>query len=447
MSAKTNMCILVGDKSVDVVFIDRSMLGAQIKFMERLQRDDNMFDAVADRMGAAEKTPARVTLCIPRGNAIQRTLRYPVAAKEEIGNMIQFEAARHVPLPEEERLLAYAAVDSPDKTQVVLNLVAARKSETLELIDRFAEAGVPVDEAVPFSSLVAPTLADKASLLVLADAQGIELALYGEGVLQDSQLMRRDAPGFSEERVVAVARQMAAKHKSWLGDEGIGRILVGGTVPLGDACRSSLGTAFGLHVHPIEIPEELAGLVVEDESPLPEVLLAASAEVDSTLNLIGDQQRKVPISKRTILIGSLCALLVVEVLTAFALNATTPARQRKKVAAEIKAMRSDTAEIQEMRDKNRVFRKQLHQLGEVCGDRASSMEILKVVSDTLPEDTYLRQITCNHEEIRLRGYSKEPDKLPELVMAMPFVDTISTSEIGSERDGYYDFNLSASLRR
>jgi hypothetical protein len=75
------------------------------------------------------------------------------------------------------------------------------------------------------------------------------------------------------------------------------------------------------------------------------------------------------------------------------------------------------------------------------------MEILKVVSDTLPEDTYLRQISCNQEEIWLRGYSKEPDKVPELVMSLPFVDTISTSKIESERDGYHEFTLSASLRR
>ena len=119
----------------------------------------------------------------------------------------------------------------------------------------------------------------------------------------------------------------------------------------------------------------------------------------------------------------------------------------EKLKSEVLRVQGDTADIQEMRDKNRIFRKQLYQLEQVCGDRASSMEILKAVSDTLPEDTYLRQMSCSHEEIKLRGYSKEPDKLPELVMSMPFVDTISTSEIGSERDGYYDFNLSASLRR
>lgn len=444
MINKSNMCILIRDESVDAVFVSRTVLGAQIKFMERLPRDENVYAAVAELMKSADKTPSRVTLCIPRDGAIQRTLRYPMAGKADIGSMIEFEAARHVPLAESERLLAYATTDAPAGDQVVLNLVAARKTEVLEWIDAFAEAGVPVDEAVPLSSLITPELANSSTLLVLSDVQHIELCLYGEGLLQDSQLIRRDAPGFSDERVVVAARQMASKQKSWLGDEGIGRILTGGVVSA-DGFSSDLGTAFGLHVHGLEGPEDLTGL--EIESPLEEALLAASVEIEPTLNLIGDQQRKVPISKRTILISALCLVLVGELVAAHIFNTNAPDRHRKKVAGELKDMRREIRPIQEMKDKNRIFRKQLLQLEQVCGERASSMEIMKLISDALPEDTYLRQLNCSQEEISLRGFSKEPGKLPELVMAMPFVDTISTSDIGSERDGYYEFNLTASLRR
>jgi Tfp pilus assembly protein PilN len=441
------MCILFQDDVVDTVFIDRTMLGAQVKFMERLPRDENIFDAVADLMKSTEKTPTRVTLCIPRGNAIQRTLRYPAAVKDDIGNMIQFEAARHVPLPEEDRLIAWSSVDSPDGNQVVLNLVGARKAEVWDIIDRFEEAGVPVDEAAPFSALATSALGDAPTLLVLVDARHIELCLYGQGMLQDSQVIGRDAPGFSEDRVVIAARQIVAKHKDWLGDEGIGRILVGGPEKITDNLEKDLGAVFGLHIHPLKAPAEVLAVLAEEEDPLSEALLVASVGMLLTLNLIEDKQRKVPISKRTIVISSLCLLLGIELLTAHAFKTGAPALQRRKVAREITAMRKDTYAIQKMKDKNRVFRKQCYQLEQACGSRASSMEILKVVSDTLPEDTYLRDISCNQEEIRLKGSSKVPAKLPELVMTMPFVNTISTSEIGSERNGYYEFNLRASLRR
>ncbi len=445
MSRKANMCILLWDEMADIVFIDRSVLGVQIKFMERLPRDETLFEAIAERMAESEKTPSRVMLCIPRNAAIQRTLSYPAAVAADIGSMIQFEATRHIPLPEDDRMLAWATVDSPDEKQIILNLVATRKAEVQELIGHFEEAGVPVDEVVPFSSLVGSTLGDIPTLLVLADSQHVELSLYGQGILQDSQVISKTAPGFSGDRISMAARQMAAKHKAWLGDEGICRILTGGPEPRSRDLNEDLATAFGLHVHPLEAPEETRAAVADEG--LVDALLAASIELPPTLNLLDGQQRKIPIRKRTLVIAGLGLLLLFEVLVAIGFKTGAPALQRRKIAWEIKEMRQQTASAQEMKSKNRIFRKQLQQLGQVCGSRASSMEIMQRVSDALPEDTYLRQLSCNNEEISLRGNSKEPDKLPELVMALPFVETISTSEIGRKNGDYYEFTLEARLRR
>lgn len=445
MFKKANMCILLWDETADIVFIDRSVLGTQIKFMERLPRDESLFDTIVERMTESEKTPARVMLCIPRTAAIQRTLSYPVAVAADIGSMIQFEATRHIPLPEEDRMLAWASAESPDEKQIVLNLVATRKAEVRALIDDFEEAGIPVDEAVPFSSLVGPMLGDVPTLLVLADSQHFELSLYGQGMLQDSQVISKKAPGFSDSRVSMAARQMVAKHKAWLGDEGIGRILIGGPELLPRDLKEDLATAFGLHVHSLEAPEETANAVAEEM--LIDALLAASIESPPTLNLLEDRQRKVPIRKRTLVIAGLCLLLVVELLVVIGLKTSAPALQRRKIAWEIKEMREQTASAQEMKNKNRIFRKQLQQLEQVCGSRASSMEIMQRVSDALPEDSYLRQCSCDNEKITLRGNSKEPDKLPELVMELPFVDTISTSEVGRKSGDYYEFTLEARLRR
>ncbi len=447
MSAKTTMCILFGDKTVDAVFIDRSMLGAQIKFMERLPRDENVFAAVAELMASAEKTPSRVMLCIPRGSAIQRTLSYPAAAKDELGNMIRFEATRHVPLSEEERLLGWSAADTPDGRQVILNLVASRRTEVRGLIELFEQAGVPVDEAVPFSSAIAPVLSGVPTLLVLADAGHIELCLFGQGILQDSQLISCSAPGFQPGRVITAARQMAAKHKAWLGDEGIGRIFIGGAEPPADGLEEELGTVFGLHVQPLEVPATTTSVLTDGQEPLVEILLAASVELEPTLNLIEDQKRKVPISRRTLVISGLCILLGAELLAAYALKSTAPWRQRKKVAQEVQEMRRATADIQKMREQSRAYRKQLIQLEQVCESRTSTMEMLMALSEALPEDTYLSSFAYDGEQLTLKGNSKEPDKLPELVLALSFVDTLNTSDIGKKTGDYHAFELSVSLRR
>ncbi|MDF7800326.1 PilN domain-containing protein [Pontiellaceae bacterium B1224] len=447
MSAKTTMCILFGDKTVDAVFVDRSMLGTQIKFMERLPRDEDVFSAVAALMKAETKTPARVMLCIPRGSAIQRTLSYPMAAKGELDNMIRFEATRHIPLPEDNRLLGWSTADTPDEKQVLLNLVAASRTDVRGLIDQFEQAGVPVDEAVPFSSAIAPTLSDVPTLLVLADEEHIELCLYGRGILQDSQLISSTAPNFCMERVVIATRQMVAKHKSWLGDEGISRIFTGGAGQLIDGLAAELGTVFGLHVHALELSETLNTLPSEEQEPLVEVLLAASIDLDPTLNLIEDKKRKVPISRRTLIISGLCILLSIELLAIYGYNIGSPWLQRKKIAREIAKMQQVTADIQDMRNENRIYRKQLIQLEKVSESQISIMEILKAVSDVLPEDSYLNGFSCDGAQLTLKGNSKEPGQLPQLVLELPFVDILNASDIGRKEGDYYEFELSVSLRR
>ncbi|MEE9368942.1 MAG: hypothetical protein V3V05_08755 [Pontiella sp.] len=439
MTNKANMCILFRDETVEVAFVDRTVLGTQIKFMERLPRDEKVFGEVAALMQSAEKPPGRVLLCIPRELVMQRTLRYPAMAPPDVTNMIQFEASRHVPLPENERALAWAFLPSPDEKQVVINLLAGRDAEVRDLINRFKDAGVPVDEAVPFSSALFPLLADKPTLLVISDALNVELCLYGEGQLQDSQLLNRNMSDFSPGRIVTTARQMTAKHKDWLGMEGLSRIFACGTEPLG----FDLDAAFNLQVQPLEVPVDFSAV----EYPLTDVLLAVTAELPAELNLIETSGRKVPLSKRTILVASLCALLAIELLVSMGFKTGAPALQRKAVAEEISKVRRRAAPIQRMKDKNREMRKQLYRLDEICSQHVSGMEIWRELSETLPADSYLQLAYFKSgDSLNIRGLSKEPDRLPEIFLASQMIEAISKSDIGKKEGEYQSFSITVTLR-
>ncbi len=438
MSAKSTMCILFRDEAVEVIFIDRNVLGAHVKFMEQLPRNEQVFEAVAALMTSVEKMPGRVLLCVPRDLVMQRTLRYPAMAPSDIAGMIQFEASRHVPLSEQDRTLGWSVAESPEEKQVVLNLVAAREADIQQLVTQFAEAGVPIDEAVPFSSALVPSIGSQPTLLAVSDARHVELCLYGNGQLQDSQVIGRNMPGFSEERVVTAARQMAAKHKDWLGMEGVGRIMLTGSAPL----DADLETAFGLHIQSLEVPEAFASVM----EPLTDVLLAATAELPPELNLIEHSGRKVPLSKRTILVASLCALLAVELVAWMGFKTGAPALQRKQVAEELAKIRRRTAPIQRMKDKNREMRKQLYRLDEICNSHVSAMQVLAGLSELLPEDTYLQLVYYKPGMLHFRGYSKEPDRIPELLLTSPNVEAISKSDIGKKEGDYHSIVMSVTTR-
>lgn len=439
MTNKATLCILYRDEAVEAVFLDRTVLGVRIKASERLPRNDEVFAAVAGLMQGAGKMPSRVVLCIPRAMAMQRTLRYPVLVQADLANMVQYEATRHVPLPEGDRALAWASVPSSDGKQVVLNLLAVRQSELRALVERFEAAGVPIDEAVPFSSSIVSLVGATPTLLAISDDRLIELALYGEGQLQDSQTLPRNAPGFSPERVATAARQMAAKHKEWLGDEGIGRIITAGPQPL----EADLASAFGLHVRPLEFPEG-----VDAAAGVPaDAVCAALALLPPQMNLLEARGRKVPVSRRTLAMASLCALLAIELVAGFAVKTAAPSIQRRQVAEELAKVRRRAAPIQRMQEKNREMRRQLYRLEELCGQHVGTMEILLQLSEALPDDTYLRSLSIDDGQgIRLRGLSKAPERLPELLMAHPMVEAISTAEIEKKVDDYHEFSLSVTLK-
>ncbi len=442
MSAKTTMCVLFRDEEVQVVYVDRTMLGVQIKFMERLPRDEFVFEEIARLTNAVEKTPARVLLCPPREMVMQRTLSYPAMSPGDIATMIQFEATRHVPLAETDRAVGWSAVELEEEKKIILNLIAARDSDIQELIGKFRAVGVPIDEAAPFSCAGIAALADRPTLLVVTDDRHVELCLYGAGQLRASQVISTSAPGFAPERVVTAARQMAAKNKDWLGMEGVGRVVIAGRASLSETFEADLGAAFGVPARALETP---AGFP-EMEDALTDALLAAASESPPEMNLIARSDRKVPISRKTILVGALCALLAVELIAWAAFKTGAPAVQRKHVAEEIAKVRRRAAPIQRMKDKNRETRKQLYRLDEIRATHVSSMQVLAGLSELLPEDTYLTAMNYKTGTISLRGMSKEPDRIPELLMTSPYVEAISKSDIGKKEGDYHPITMSVSTR-
>lgn len=445
IAGKSNLILIVWDNAVDAVWLEQSLLGPTIRLMERFPRDEQTPDLVAQRILAADKTPSRVLVCLPRSMVMHRTLSYPLAVQSDLFQMIQFEAARHVPLPETDRRVAFASVPLPDGKQLGVNLLAARNSEIAALMEPWTAAGVPVDEVTSLSSLLIPADGSMPVLLILTDEAHTELALFANGLLQDSLLIDRQAVG----TLVDAVRRMAVRHRAMLGAEGIGRIICAGPVALPEEVQGALGIAFGLHIHLLEVPDVLRQVASSDSVPpvLIEALCAASAEPPLSLNLIDRPGRKVPLSRRTLIVAGLCALLALELTVGWLVRTFSPAMALKSVEHETVELKRSAAPIQTVKNKNRDLRNELEQLDELAKTRVSIMSMLKVLSDTLPEDTYLQAVGYTRgEEIKIRGRSKAPDRIPQLVQGIPFVATIEESDIGEKEDEYFGFSLSAALR-
>jgi len=449
MAGRSSLILIFRDQTVDAVWLEQSLLGPAIRLMKRFARDEQLPELLSQQFRAAEKTPARVLVCLPRAMVMQRTLFYPAAVQNDLAQMLQFEAARHVPLPEADRKVAFAATLLPDGKQLGVNLLAARNSEITAFLEPLAAAGIPVDEVISLSSLLAPASGETPTLLVLEDEAHIELALFSGGLLYDSLLLDRQSAGFCKETLVDAARRLAVRHRDLLGAEGIGRIVCAGTAELPEEFRSSLETSFGLHVHPLEVPETLRAAVssFSDAPVLVEALCAAIAEPPPALNLIERSGRTVPLSRKTLIIAGLCILLIAELLAGGLIRTVSPVIALRAAEHGTADLKRRAAPIQAVKNQNRDLRSEIEQLDELGKTRVSIMSMLKTLSDTLPEDTYLQGISYSRgDDIKIKGRSKAPDRIPQLVQNIPFVKTIEESDTGEKEDEYFGFSLSAALR-
>jgi Tfp pilus assembly protein PilN len=235
-----------------------------------------------------------------------------------------------------------------------------------------------------------------------------------------------------------------------LGAEGVGKMIASGPSALSEEVRLAFEVAFGLHFYEVELPEPLRPAVasVSESSPvLTEALCAVFADPPLTLNLIEQSGRKVPLNRRTLLLAGLCGLLVAELLIGWLVRTVSPAVALKSAQQEAADLKRRSAAIQTMKSQNRELRSELEQLAEMGKTRMSLMGMLKVLSDTLPDDTYLRGFTYDRgDEIQIKGRSKKPDQLPQLLLSVPFVSTIEKSDTGEKTDEYFSFDLTAALR-
>ena len=180
---------------------------------------------------------------------------------------------------------------------------------------------------------------------------------------------------------------------------------------------------------------------------LTEALCASVAEPPALLNLIDRSGRKVPLSRRTLMVAGLCVLLAVELLAGGLIRTFSPAMALKAAEHDIVDLKRRAAPVQIVKNQNRELRSELDQLTALGKTRVSIMGMMKTLSDTLPEDTYLMSIAYSRgDDIKLKGRSKVPDQLPQLIQSIPFVKTIEESDTGEKTDEYYGFTISAALR-
>lgn len=387
-------------------------------------------------------------LSVPLSSVMWRRMTLPVAARENLPDTIRYEAEKYLPIPLEELYWDFRLIDENRSAGELTVLLSVVKRSDLAPFVALAES-LPggLSGAEPTTSAIAHAFtqrddivpADEYGLLVFTSDQ-VHLLHMQAGVFQGGRTYDRPE---SDVDMVAVVRK------------GLAALRLGG----GDDPET---VAFPVSVCAENLSEELQHQLQdalpeftwhtaawrENDLPEPDMLAAYGLALkglqkpaDAT-NLMPLRLRKQPSRLGQYLMAALVALTLISGI-AWGGSALLQKRfHHARLDREINRLADEVAGIERLQVDAQETRNKLEFLQAQKRGPHNVLDILKALTEIIPDSAWVREIAIASEGIRLDGYADAAAELIPLIDASPlFTDVSFLSAITKGRDGKEKFRI------
>jgi general secretion pathway protein L len=167
-----------------------------------------------------------------------------------------------------------------------------------------------------------------------------------------------------------------------------------------------------------------------------------------TTNLLPMRLRKQPSRMGQYLMAALVALTLISA-AAWGGSALLQKRfHHARIDSEISRLADDVAAVENLQDGIRETREKLDFLRAQKRGSHNMLDILKALTEIVPDTAWVREIAIDAENIRLDGYADAAAELIPLIDASPlFTDVSFLSAITKGRDGKEKFRIGFKLAK
>jgi general secretion pathway protein L len=362
---------------------------------------------------------ARFSISIPREEVIVRFLRLPIATKENLRKVLEYETPKYTPFEKGEIYFDYFILKE-EREWVHLFVVFAKKNSVDSHLSMLRRIGIqPLYIQIPSVSAVnlfyynRRAKEEDPSVLIDLGEAFIEVNLLQERMFKES--LHFPLPqGGREGHIVNLLR------RSGQGRDGLSRsILFVYGLGSDDQTIASLKETDGFKG--VFLPP-LTRIKIEKREPEPYRIyssvglpLVGLARTEIGLNLLPlEMRKKVRKIRKPLLIFCAVFLLILSLVWGTRVYVRYK-NELKAVNAEIKKRRPEVEAGERLQKQNEELRREISELEKIKAEEPSKIEILRELTQQLPQTAWIWQLRYTGKEIEIQGFADSASDLIPLL--------------------------------
>jgi len=392
-------------------------------------------------------SPTSVFLGIPRSNAILRYLELPIAVKENLRETLGYELEKHVPFSPEDVYFDFQIISedkSADRLQLLLVVVKKQALSTVLAVSEhlglgISGVGITATALADYFSWRSKKENETVRSFIYAGQHHIELGLVKDGMLLHSRDLSR-----TEGCIDAIPRALSKMRLDFVkDDEPLDTVLCG--IKKDDPLLERLNKTDGLALHQVD----LSGAQIPSNDLMAAYGLALKGvrKTSMDINLLPPTLRKRPSKLK---LYALLGLLLLVFLGALAWGGGLFLQRQwtlDRLDGEIKNLGSQLEKFEQIKTENKRIEDRIDYLNTLRRGGPPVLDILKELSERIPESIWLNRFTFSEKGIQLEGYATSASELIQLLDASPmFGDVKFLSAINRDRTGKEKFRIGLNLK-
>jgi len=415
ISLKKALCVSLEKGSVSVVFGSRFLSKIKIKGFrsysfeeDRYPQPESLASSVALAMNDLKATRTDITLSIPKAWVIIKTAEFPSTVKENLADVLSYELDRLTPFSPEEALYDFRILKD-DAEKLTILLMAAKADLIHQYTDALKERGVNVSRVTAnltgMGTLCRYIEKGTDTIFMEIDKNEFEGALFVDGYI--TGILTGGFPSENEKSKIdtisgellplldAVKTQGKSPrivfHLKGLSPSFQEQLKLQMNVPL----KILNGTPIKLRPSGAqkEVPYAATGGVLES-------LWTKSKGLDLTKKGIYEKQTT-PFA--------ITAVLILAILAMWALYMVVPLRiegkRLEEIDHQITLRKEDVKKVQALKKEIETVNTEISAINNFKVSRQLVLDILKELTTTLPQTTWLTRIRITDTTVDIEGYA------------------------------------------